>query len=119
MESAGGPCWGWDRVSSAIGAGRLEVGGSGDAIGAGRLEAGGPGGDAGGPSARCRLRIVGDGGVGLGRTEFWDRVVAKALGSDVLGCNDRMPERAMVMCARAVAGLCGWFFRIISAVRVG
>ncbi len=71
------------------------------------------------PSARCRLRIVWDGGVGVGRTEFWDRVVAKALGSNVLGCDDRMPEWAMVRCPRAVAGLCGWFFRILSAVRVG
>jgi hypothetical protein len=46
VVSAGGPCWGWDRVSSAIGAGRLEAGGPGGAIGAGRLEAGGPGGEA-------------------------------------------------------------------------
>ncbi len=103
-------------MSSVTGAGRLEAGGPG-AIGAGRLEAGGPGVEAGGPSARCRLRVVWDGGVGSGRTD-WDRVVAKALGSDVLGCDDRMPERAMVMCSRAVAGLCGWFLRIISAVRV-
>ncbi len=118
MVSADGPCWGWDWVSSVTGAGRLEAGGLG-AIGAGRLEAGAPGDEAGGPRDRCRLRVVWDGGVGSGRTEDWDRVVAKALGSDVLGCDDRMLERAMVMCPRAVAGLCGWFFRIISAVRVG
>ncbi len=122
MVSAEGPI--------AIGAGRLEAGGPGGAIGAGRLagrlEAGGPGGAIGAgrleacePSARCRLRVVWDGGVGLGLTEFWDRVVAEALGLDVLGCDDRMPERAMEMCPRAVAGLCGWFLRIISAVRVG
>ena len=30
-----------------------------------------------------------------------------------------MPERAMEMCPSAVAGLCGWFFRIIAAVRLG
>ncbi len=120
MVSADGPCWDWDWVSSVTGAGRLEAGGLG-AIGAGRLEAGGLGDEAGGPRDRCRLRVVGDGVtfVGSGRTEDWDRVVAKALGLDVIGCDDRMPERAMVMCPRVVAGLCGWFFRIISAVRVG
>ncbi len=36
---------------------------------AGRLEAGGPGGEAGGSGARCRLRVVWDGGVGSDRTE--------------------------------------------------
>ena len=78
------------------------------ATGAGRLEAGGPGAtEAGRPSARCRMRVGWDGGVGFGRTEELDRVVAETLGSDVLGCDERMPERAMVMCPRAVAGLCG------------
>ena len=104
MVSADGLCWGWDCVSSVTGAGRLEAGRPG-AIGAGRLGAGGPGDEAGGSCDRCRLRIVGDGGVGSGRTEDWDRViVAKALGSDVLGCDDRMLERAMVMCPRVWCG---------------
>jgi hypothetical protein len=122
VVSAGGPI--------AIGAGKLEAGGPGGAIGAGRLagrlEAGGPGWaigarrlEAGGPSVRCYLRVVWDGSVGLGLTDLWDRVVAEALGADVLGCDDRMPDRAMEMCPRAVAGLCGFFFRIITAVRVG
>ena len=105
MVSAGGPCWDWDGVSGETRAGRLE--------------AGGPGGEAGGLSARCRLRVVWDGSVGSGRTEYWERVMVEALGLDVLGCDDRMPERAIVMWPRAVAGLCGWFLRIISAVRVG
>jgi hypothetical protein len=118
MVSADGLCWVSDCVSSVTGAGRLEADRPG-AIGAGRLGAGGPGDEAGGPCDRCRLRIVGDGGVGSGRTEDWDRVAAKALGLDALGWDDRMPERAMEMCPRAVAGLCGWFFRIIAAVRLG
>ncbi len=81
MVSADGLCRGWDCVSSVAGAGRLEAGRPGaigagrleagrpGAIGAGRLGAGGPGDEAGGPCDRCRLRIVGDGGVGSGRTE--------------------------------------------------
>jgi hypothetical protein len=103
--SAGEPCWGSARVSGETRSGRLE--------------AGGPGSEADGLCARCRLRVVWDGGVGSGRTEDWDRVVVKAFGSDVLSCDDRMLERAIVMFPRAVAGLCGWFFRIISAVRIG
>jgi hypothetical protein len=110
VVSAGGPI--------AIGAGRLEAGGPGGAIDtgrlAGRLEAGGPGWaigagrlEAGGPGARCRLRVVWDGSVGLVLTDFWERVVAEALGADVLSCDDRMPDRAMEMCPRVVAGLCG------------
>ncbi len=81
------------------------------ATGAGRLEAGAPGGEAGGPRARCLVRVVWDGGVGSGRTEDWDRVVAEALGSDILDCDERMPERAMVMCPRVWCGAdvrAGW-----------
>jgi hypothetical protein len=53
-----------------------------DEAGAGRLEAGGR-------------------GVGAGRPAELDRVVAKALGSGCLGWEDRMPDRAIVMCPRA------------------
>jgi hypothetical protein len=49
-------------------AGRLEAGRPGASV-AGRLGAGWPGDEAGGPCDRCRLRVVGGGGVGLGRTE--------------------------------------------------
>ena len=88
MVSAGWPC---DRVSSSTGAGRLGAG----RLSAGRPWAGSSLGEAGGPISRCRLRVGWDGG------ECWtvdlDRVVAEALGSDVVGCDERMPERAMVM----------------------
>ncbi len=71
-------------------AGRLE---------AGRPEAGRP--EAGRPDVRFRLS---ESDV-AGRPAAWDRVVAKALEADFLGCDDRMPDRAMVMWPRAVAGL--------------
>ncbi len=60
--------------------------------GAGRLEAGRP-------DARLRL----SGSDVAGRPAAWDRVVAKALESEFLGCDDRMPDRAMMMWPRAVA----------------
>jgi hypothetical protein len=107
MLSANGPYCNEDRVSVESEAGSLEAGGLccnrnrvSDEAGAGRLEAGGR-------------------GVRAGRPAELDRVVAKALGSGCLGWENRMPDRAIVMCPRAVAGLCGWFSRIISAVREG
>jgi hypothetical protein len=68
MVSADGLCCVWDCVFRVAGAGRLEAGRPG-ASGAGRLGAGWPGDEAGGPCDRCRLRVDGGGGVGLGRTE--------------------------------------------------
>ena len=51
---------------------------------------------------RFRLHVGWDSG------ECWpvdlDRVVAEALESDILGCDERMPERAMVMCPGFVVG---------------
>jgi hypothetical protein len=47
-----------------------------------------------------------------GSPGYWtvdlDRVVAEALESDVLGCDERMPERAMGGCSGIL--LCGFFF---------
>jgi hypothetical protein len=80
MIAADGLCCVWDCVFRVAGAGRLEAGRPGASVagrlgagrpgdGAGRLGAGGPGDEAGGPCDRCRLRIVGGGGVGSGRPE--------------------------------------------------
>jgi hypothetical protein len=72
--------------------------------GAGRLEAGRP--EAGRPEAgRLDVRFRLSGSNEAGRPAGWDRVVAKAVEADFLGRDDRMPDRAMVMWPRAVAGL--------------
>jgi hypothetical protein len=68
MIAADGLCCVWDCVFRVAGAGRLEAGRPGASV-AGRLGAGRPGDGAGGPCDRCRLRIVGGGGVGSGRPE--------------------------------------------------
>ncbi len=73
----------------------------------------------GGSVGRGRLKFAGIGSVVAGWPDACDRVVARAFGLGDLGRDHRMPDRAMVMWPRAVAGLWGWFFRIISAVSVG